>query len=41
MWLGELFKIDAKNTSKAFKSGLIDNFYTLLKSVEEFLVKCK
>lgn len=26
MWLGELFKIDAKNTSNAFKSDLIDKF---------------
>lgn len=41
MWLGEVFKIDAKNTSKAFKSGLIDNLYTSLKNVEEFLVKCE
>lgn len=35
MWLGELFEIDANNTSKAFKSGLIDNLYTLLKNVED------
>lgn len=41
MWLGELFKKDAKNTSSAFKSGLIDNLFTLLKHEEAFLVKCE